>query len=745
MGLRLLLGGVGSLVFVNGFAWWMRPDLSRPTPMPEPSAVAAVMASRQTTLNKTNPPTLYREVDYAAGTNAAWYPKGESPLLAELVSAGKLPPVAERVGPEPLVWEGCEGIGRYGGTWIAAEGELVSASTRYSAATLVKWSPQGYPVVPHIAKRWEISTGPDGQPDYLSFTFWLRRGMRWSDGAPFTADDILYWWECEANDPEINSAPPPFMLVNGRPGRVEKLADDCVRFTFPEPHGLFLDLAASARGLEICGSPRHYLRPYHPRVGDPAKIQQALAARRLNSAKTLYLGQLKHPSNTEHPRLWPWIYRQYTPNPPFLLVRNPYYWVVDTAGNQLPYIDARHLEDRSRDVAVISVAGGEFTFSVSSFRGEDYSLIMGGRERGGYEVYHWYRADRAYDTVSINLNLKTDYADRERRREAELKARLLQDRRFRQALSLALDRREIIRAQYNGMIEPAQVAPGPDSFFYYPPLYRSFTEFAPERANQLLDELGLTKRDEDGYRRFADGTRLTLMLNFCSWYRPASTAQFMEEQWAGVGLRVVPRMIENSLFYTEKAALRHELSIFPGDNEHEPCIEPRTHVPVSRESNWALGYANWWLLGGLAGELAGRPLPPNCIEPDPASEPGRSVRQAMELYRQVRATGNRARQKELYDQIQEIATSNVWTVSVGTMPPSVVVVKNGLRNVPRMAVFTMDFISPGNTGLETFYFQSPQEIAGLRSVIQRNILETRGAPETRPVPPADAARGCCGG
>ena len=97
-------------------------------------------------------------------------------------------------------FEGVEGTGSYGGTWLRVEDPTTRLDIMFhllSSCTLVRWSPFGYPIVPHVAKRYEVSD------DNRQFTFWLREGMRWSDGHPFTADDIMYWWEHEMNDPQL--------------------------------------------------------------------------------------------------------------------------------------------------------------------------------------------------------------------------------------------------------------------------------------------------------------------------------------------------------------------------------------------------------------------------------------------------------------------------------------------------------------------------------------------------------------
>ena len=137
---------------------------------------------------------LVREVDYL-DRSGSWTPKSESPVLTELVTEGKLPPLAERITTEPLVLAGVDGIGRYGGNWIDAvtwDSQVWDRMNRYNAGvTLARWSPDGYPIGPHVAKSW------DSSPDHRRWTFHLRPGMKWSDGFPFTADDFVYWFEWE--------------------------------------------------------------------------------------------------------------------------------------------------------------------------------------------------------------------------------------------------------------------------------------------------------------------------------------------------------------------------------------------------------------------------------------------------------------------------------------------------------------------------------------------------------------------
>ena len=682
-----------------------------------PEEIRRARMARRTSLDPNDPPRIQVPVDYTRGPDAEWWPGGESPVLAPLVESGKLPPVAERVGPEPVVVRGVDGIGRYGGTWLRVANTDRDAFSvirhRLGYVNLVRWSPQGPPIVPHVAKSYQVSA------DYRTFTFQLRRGMRWSDGHPFTADDVLYWWEAECNDPQLaGGGVPPIMKARGKPGQIEKLSDYEFRITFPHPNGLFLSRLATYPGRDLVASPRHYLRQFHPSRGDRELIDRLRAEHGLANDVAVYY-YMKRDTNPRHPRLGPWIIRSEKPNPPFTFVRNPYYWMVDTKGNQLPYIDRVHFEVKSGEMIAVSAANGEVSMQGRHVEYDSYTLLMAERRRGGYEVYHWYPGDRSTFILYPNLNRKTDYDDKTKAGEARRKHALLNDRRFRWALSLAINRRDIIRAEYHDQTVPAQVAPGPESPFFEPSCYHAFTEFDPDRANRLLDEIGLTTRDSDGYRTFPDGTPMTWSLNLT--HGPMAVtgpAQFVIEDWKAVGVRCVLRIRSRQLFYREKEAREHDFCVWGGNGEYFPILEPRNFVPVSGESNYAIGYAMWYNRGGLYGDPLAEA--PGCIEP-PKDHP---LRRAMVLYDQCKASGNRQRQGELFREILKIAGDNLWTINICTPPPRVSVVKNGFANVPRRVVASWDFQTPGNAGLETYYFQEPLTSPGAARQTQAALSGT---------------------
>jgi ABC-type dipeptide/oligopeptide/nickel transport system permease component len=358
---------------------------------------------------------------------------------------------------------------------------------------------------------------------------------------------------------------------------------------------------------------------------------------------------------------------------------------------------------------------------------------MANRERRGYKVLHWYPATRSPWTIfpCINRRVHPDRPD------TKWKQQLLADARFRQGLSLAINRQAIIKAEYNGQTEPAQIDPGPDSPFHSPALYRSFTDFDPARANALFDALGLTQRDREGMRTFPDGSRMVFYLNVCEFTGPGP-AQFVIDDWTAVGVRTVLRDKARPLFYAEKAGFEHDFTVWSGESEFLPLVEPRNFVPTYNESSFAPAFGIWYREGGMFGNPRARQIP-GATEP-PLNHP---LRRSMELLNEALATPHLSEQIAIFSRIQDIAASNVWTISICTPPPQLVVVNRDLRNVPDVALVGAAYATPANAGIETFFFaRGNEDDALVKADIQRALTEvttergqTMSVSTTHPVGP----------
>lgn len=689
-------------------AAYFQPDVSRLPEMPSPGEVRAAVAARDALPNVRHPTVVWRDADYD-DPNAAWRPREEAPMLRQLVDQGALPRVVERTGSEPLVLEGVDGAGNYGGTWYrlsTSDGDTSGTmASRISNATLVRWSPTGYPVVPHLAKSWTVS------PDQRIYTFALRKGLRWSDGHPFTADDILYWWKWEALHFDLR---PGLMDVGGEQGVVEKIDDLHVRFVFPKPNGLFLERLAIA--FPVPYAPSHYLSQYHPVIGDQTLIEQTRRALNLPSARSLY-DRLNETFNPACPRMWPWIYRQHRSTPPQTFVRNPYYFAVDPVGRQLPYLDRVVIDVKAKSLLTAAAAGGELSMQARFIDFQDYTLLASEASKNGYQLYQWYPTSRTALTMYPNMNRLVDQA----RPGTKWKHQLLNERDFRRALSLAIDRQAIIDAVYYGIGEPAQIAPGPASPYHHEALLRSHTAYEPEQANALLDGLGLTQRDLEGFRAAPDGTRLTFFITLADTFPPDDT-YMIADYWNRVGIRTIVQINARPYFQTKQSTYDYDFLGWTSFDEFLPAIDPRQLVPTSPTTFFAPGYGQWFFYNGLNGDPQSKS--PNSIEPPPGSD----IRRAMELAAAAAVVQTREERVALFHEVFDLHAKNVWTISVATTPPYPIVVKDGFRNVPRKAIIGWFPMTPGNTGVETYFWDQPDRDPAVVAELQRSLMEPASLP-----------------
>lgn len=785
---------VGSVLVCLLLAWSLRPPIRSAAPPHDVAELARLQALWSQPLDPQQPPRIHIPVGYDAGPAAPWWPRVEAPLVAELREQLRQRPdasltaeerllrdlgPAERIGSEPCVVRGVDGPGQHGGTLMLGGGKDPFPPAPATAPTLVRWSPLGYPLVPNVAQSFRDEHG-----DATSYVFTLRRGMRWSDGQPFTSNDIAWWWEHEVIDAGdvCGGVDPAWLKLDGSLPRFEVIDERSIRFAYVRPFALFLEMLARFPGVELCEQPAHYLRQYHPKLGDQELIARELAARGLPTAKELYREVLKR-GNPACPRLWPWVVRQHQTTAPFTFVRNPWYWQVDEDGRQLPYLDRLLTQDVNSKLTTSAVAAGTVHFLNAKV--QDYTRLLSNRFQGEgedrrriYECYRWFRGDRSDALIYVNINKSWETIEQEPRpvaaavgmrlaapiiaqgqvlalrdgvldqaaanaaaaagvatvavvvrsqvdETARRKAELLRQRDFRRALSLAIDRQDIIDAIYQGEPTPAQVSPGPQSLWRHDASFQSDTAFDPAAAERLLDGLGLQRRGQ--WRTFADGSAMNWVLDFPEWFNPV-TAQLVCAHWAAVGIYCVPRQRNSAIFYASKAILEQDFTCFTGNNEFLPALEPRAFVPTSDEANHAIGYARWYTRGGLRGDS--RALQPGCIEP-PAGEP---ARQAIELYEQLRQTPGFAAQKPLMDRILDLAAAERWTIGLCTTPDYVVAVATGLKNVPRRAVWSFDYINCSHCGMETWAWDDAarrEEPPATRAAIADAIARVTEAASSR--------------
>ncbi|MHB0879040.1 MAG: ABC transporter substrate-binding protein [Anaerolineae bacterium] len=421
----------------------------------------------------------------AAATTPGKY--AEAPMLAEMVKAGSLPPVEERLPREPLIQPVVEEIGQYGGTWHRAAVSIGDTSLFYRLYPdgLVYFDIPGE-LTPAIARKWEMSD--DGK----EFTFYLREGMKWSDGEPYTADDITFWYEDMVLNDELTPSKPTWLMTKGELGTVSKVDDYTVKFTFSEPYGLFVEWLATLQFFSAC---KHYLSQFHPNYADKAEIEKAATDNEFESWYQ-YFGNRNNPyNNPDLPVVGAWHFVTGSDANPMVAERNPYYYRVDEQGQQLPYIDRISWEIvTNAEVLNFKAIAGEIDCQSRHMNLMNYPLLDEGREKGDYRVLTWPGDGGSDAGIIFNQDAgKQEGANDHKKVIGDL----LRTLELRQALSVAIDREEIWDSAFLQFGEPRQMAPMQWSKYYEEGMETVFTEFDVDTANQsetALSFLGLGLR-----------------------------------------------------------------------------------------------------------------------------------------------------------------------------------------------------------------------------------------------------------
>lgn len=593
----------------------------------------------------------------------------QAPMWDPLVQNGSLPPVDQRLPMDPLVIVPPEQNGPYGGTWTRLGNgpqDVGILEARLAYDGLVRWDAMAHDILPNFAVRWEIADSN------RTYTFWLRQNAKWSDGEICSADDIEFWYKHVLLNKDLTPVVPRDFKRGGQVMTFEKLNDHVIRFGFTEPHGLFLDALASGRGYAMLSYPEHYLKQFHPDFvpqDDLVKMAQDAGLDLWNR----FFDDKRDWRNTDMPRLWPWLIKEPPPARPIVLERNPYYWKVDPDGNQLPYIDYLTFEIYDRETINLKAINGEIGMQSRHLLFTNYPLFMENRKAGGYRVLHWTPGNGGDLAILPNLNHKDPVL-----------RKVMEDKRFRKALSLAIDRNEINEVGFFGIGTPRQMAPPKESDFYSAEFEQAYVERDLDRANALLDDMGLTKRNNEGVRLLPDGRPLHLTFEAAS-VSGSPIFELIVDHWRQIGISGEVKDLARQLWQQRINGMMHDITTWGSSDEQNPLLEPRWIIPNNSNAFHAPAYGRWYNTEGQAGE-----------EPPPAMKKG------MEIFRQIEGIADRKKQVELFQGIIDLNIENLWTIGLIGEVPSIFIVKNSFRNVPDQAVTGWMFRTPGNTAIECY-------------------------------------------
>jgi peptide/nickel transport system substrate-binding protein len=620
----------------------------------------------------------------------------EAPMLAEMVSAGTLPAVAERLPKQPLVIQPVEGIGSYGGTWRRAftgPGDNENGNRIMSTDKILFWDYTGTEIRPSVAREWELSD--DGK----TTTIRLREGMRWSDGEPFTANDFVFWFEDIYGNPELNPVPHPEMTPGGTPGTMVAVDDYTVEFRFETPYYLFEDILAGStamgggqatqqsRALMGAYAPRHYLSQFLPKYGGQEAVDKAIADGGFDSFLSMFRAKANWTLNPDLPVLTPW--KTVTPinTPTWEMTRNPYYWAVDTEGNQLPYIDTFVMSlAENLEALNLRAISGEFDWQERHTDLGKLPVFIENQEKVGYTVH----LDPAFNGSDTALHVNQSYdADEEI-------AKWLRTKEFRNALSLGIDRAQLQETFWLGVGTAGNVVPSEDLPYSPGPEYRNlWSEYDPEQANTLLDGLGLTQKDGEGFRLRSDnGQRLTLELTTISGAFVPYTkhAEMIREQWREIGVDAIVTENERSLGFQRSQGNECQIFLWSNDGSEVLYLFPRHAIPVDPvECHMGPLIAKWYATGGAEG-----------MEPESPD-----LKRALELFQGAAAQQTDERITTAQE-IWKILADQQFSIGVVGQSPAFMgirIVSNKIGNVPARQVNAQHCRTPGSSHPATFYFK----------------------------------------
>jgi peptide/nickel transport system substrate-binding protein len=589
----------------------------------------------------------------------------EAPQLQELVMHGQLPTVELRLPHDPAIatFEWPEQVpGQYGGelNMLSASAKDARFMTQFCYARLVAYNSK-YELVPDILASFDVHDG-------RVFTFHLRRGQKWSDGSPFTTEDFRFYWEDVANNAELSPAGPPTqLLVDGEPPTVEVIDKWTIRYSWSKPNAEFLPALAGAYPVYIY-QPSAYLKKYHKKYAKPDKLAKEVkeaGARNWAALQNRKNDQYKN-NNPKLPTLDAWVLKTKPPADRFVFERNPYYYRVDPAGRQLPYIDRVVLQIADSKLIPAKTGAGESMLQSQYLKFDDYTFLKSAEKTGGYKVLLWKGGVGSRLALYPNLTVSDP-----------VWRALNRDVRFRRALSLAIDRHEIKQVVYYGLAREGANTVLPSSPLYKPEYQSAYTRYDIKAANELLDAVGLTKRDSGGFRRLPDGRPLTIIIDSAGQVPEESDVfELIRDSWAKVGIRLFVKPSVKDVFHDRIFSGQSIMSAWSGleDGLATPASSPRELAAVDQ---MGLEWPKWGQFFETAGASGERPDLPK-------------AKALLALLAQWRLADNEKDRAAIWARMLAIHADQVFSIGTVSGAPQPIVVSNRVHNVPRHAIYSFE-------------------------------------------------------
>ncbi|MEA4882532.1 MAG: ABC transporter substrate-binding protein [Clostridia bacterium] len=623
-------------------------------------------------------------MSYGFGVTALAASYSEAPMLATLVKQGKLKPLDQRLPENPLLVPPVKEIGAYGGALriaILSPADIGNVHSALLSEPLLRWNRDGNKVVPNLAEAWSVSG------DGLVYTFRLRKGVKWSDGAPFTADDVMFWYNDIVLNKDLCPTTPAWMISEGKPAKVEKVDGHTVRFTLAKPNAVFVEnlafMGGNADSNSIMARPKHYLKSFHANYTPKATLDDMAKKQGLDSWYALFQDKWDFRTNPDCPTVAAWRPLNALRGKDYqALERNPYYWKVDPNGNQLPYIDKIAVQIVSNvEVLNMKVAAGEIDMDWGHMTLPNYPFLKENADKGNYKVLLW------NSTLGSNLQFQFDLNHKD-----PVLREIFNNRQFRAALSLGINRDEINELCYMGLAEPRHATVMQGCPYYTPGIDKLYTAYDPKTANAMLDEMGLGKKGKDGFRLRPDGKPLELLIEYppTTEFGPWGDAiQLVTNCWQDLGVKAVAKCIADGTHVTRSSTNEMDFTVWAYGRGLHPLIQPTYLFPsVPNRSTGSVLYAQWYATGGKQGE-----------------KPSGDMLKAMEMYAQYVVAVDENERLRIGTEIVKIAAENMWGIGVVGIAPVPIVVKKNVINVPEKSTRDWLLIQIAHTNPEQYFIK----------------------------------------
>jgi peptide/nickel transport system substrate-binding protein len=483
----------------------------------------------------------------------------------------------------------------------------------------------------------------------------------------------LFWYENIILNDELTPAKPKSWSPGGDLVRIEKSDDRTVTFTFTVPYPPALTILGTGPGNEPF-APKHYLMTWHidynENAGDQATREgfdswwQAFANHRQGT------NNRQATVDMNLPFLDPWVMKEIDSFGNKYFERNPYYWKVDTEGNQLPYMDkASRILTENMELLNLKVLAGDVDIVGSYLNIQDFPVYKEGEQDGGYQIRLWPSAYGNHVAYAFNLTHQ-DPVLRE----------VFGDLRFRQAMSVAINREEINEVVQFGRATPRQATTLPVTSFYEDWMGEYYAQYDPDMANGLLDDMGLEWDANHEFRLRPDGKTLSIVMEYTEAGGGApkgAVSELVKEYWEAVGVQCTLKEIERTLLEERRSANELDVGIWHLDGVAEGAMhaDPSQLRPPFCGNSVCYPWWTWYTSGGESGEE-----PPQLIK-DLFTE--------IDEWQQLLPGTDRY--EELGKELLTINLENLWTIGTTGMVAFPIMVKNGLENAAGEAIWGWDF------------------------------------------------------